>query len=62
MKKKELKKLAEQIAQAELIIQNPDSAFEDVEDAKGKIYNLMFHLSDPEDMEKVDEMVQEMIS
>ena len=62
MKKKELKKLAEQIAQAELIIQNPDSAFEDVEDAKRKIYNLMFYLSDPEDMEKVDEMVQEMIS
>ena len=57
MKKKELIKIAKQIAKAEQIISNPDSNKTDVYKAKNLIYELTGHLESMEEMSEVDEMV-----
>lgn len=61
MKKKELIKIAKQIAKAEQIISNPDSNKTDVYKAKNLIYELTGHLESMEEMSEVDEMVQEFL-
>lgn len=57
MKKKELIKIAKQIAKAEQIISNPDSSKTDIYKAKNLIYELTGHLESMEEMSEVDEMV-----
>ena len=57
MKKKELIKIAKQIAKAGQIISNPDSNKTDVYKAKNLIYELTGHLESMEEMSEVDEMV-----
>lgn len=57
MKKKELIKIAKQIAKAEQIISNPDSNKTDIYKAKNLIYELTGHLESMEEMSEVDEMV-----
>ena len=61
MKKKELIKIAKQIAKAEQIISNPDSNKTDIYKAKNLIYELTGHLESMEEMSEVDEMVQEFL-
>lgn len=61
MKKKELIKIAKQIAKAEQIISNPDSSKTDIYKAKNLIYELTGHLESMEEMSEVDEMVQEFL-
>ena len=64
MNKKEIKNLAKQIAEAELIIQN---SIQNSTDQKGKKYAmdtiiaLSSKLSSLEEMERVDEMVQKIL-
>lgn len=58
MKKKELKKLAREIANLETIIQNGST--EEVEIAKNKMITLSGKIG-PEDMFLIDELVQEIL-
>ena len=60
MKKKELRKLAEQIAQAEIDLQKlKDSG--DVRELKEKIMKLCHRISSLEDIMLLDDMVQKKI-
>ena len=60
MKKKDLKKLAEKIAEQELIIQqNSDEA--SVEKAKEKIMKFSGSVTDFQDLDLLDEMIQEIL-
>ena len=58
MKKKELQKLAKEIANLETIIQTGSSS--EVEMAKDKMITLSGKIG-PEDMFKIDELVQEIL-
>ena len=61
MKNKELKKLAERIAKLELIVEaNEDPAA--VKKAKNEIMELSGKIDDPEDMFRIDELIQEIFS
>ena len=61
MKKKELKALAQQIAEAELIIQQSDDKKE-VSKAQRKIVELAKKVTNFEDIMDLDELVQEILS
>lgn len=61
MKKKELKALAQQIAEAELIIQQSDDKKE-VSKAQRKIIELTKKVTNFEDIMDLDELVQEILS
>lgn len=61
MKKKELKKIAEQIVKCEKIIQaNEDKT--KVHEAINKVLELTMRIESLEDMEYIDNMVQEIFS
>lgn len=61
MKKKELKKIAEQIAECEKIIEaNEDK--EKVSAAMNKTFELAMKITSLEDIEYVDDLVQEIFS
>jgi hypothetical protein len=61
MKNKELKKLAERMAKLELIIEaNEDPQV--VKKAKNEIMDLSGRIEDPEDMFRLDELIQEILS
>lgn len=62
MKKKELLKIAKQIAKAEKIISNPESSKTDIYIAKNTICELTGHLSSLDDYAAVDELVQEILN
>lgn len=60
MKKKELKKLAERIAELELIIQNSDDP-QAINQAQNKILSIGKKVASLEDMMALDIMVQEIL-
>lgn len=62
MKKKELQKIAKQIAKAEKVISNPESSKADIYKAKNLICELTGHLSELEDYAAVDELVQKILN
>lgn len=60
MKKKDLQALAKKIAKAELCIQNdPDE--ENVQKAKEEIMKYTSHVTDWQDLDLLDEMIQEIL-
>ena len=61
MKKKELKTLANRIANAEFIVQT-SSDKKEINDAKKEIMELSKHAIGLEDMLALDEMVQEILT
>ena len=61
MKKKELIKIAKQIAKAEQVISNPESSKTDVYKAKNLIYELTGHIESMDDMAEIDEIIQEIL-
>lgn len=61
MKKKELKNLAEKIAEQEIIIQtSTDSA--EVQAAQNEIMRLSSRVHDFQDIDTLDEMIQEILN
>lgn len=58
MNRKQLKNLAKEIANAEVIIQNSNNSKE-ISEAKSKIYKLSASIQTLEDMLYVDEIIQE---
>lgn len=60
MKAKELKKLAEQIAKLELIVEANEDA-DSVRKAQNKIIDLSGHITEPEDMFRIDELIQDIL-
>jgi cysteinyl-tRNA synthetase len=60
MKKKELKRLAQRIADLEQIIQKNEDAYA-VKTAKNTIMDLSGRLDDPEDMFYLDEIIQQIL-
>lgn len=61
MKKKELKNIAQKIAEAEKIIQNNDSP-ESIKEAKNLIFSLSNKIESLSDMELIDDMVQDILA
>ena len=60
MKKKELKRMAQKIADCEFIISSGEPGSPEVEEAKETIITLSGKIS-PEDMFLIDELVQEIL-
>ncbi len=60
MKKKELKRMAQKIADCEFIINSGNSNFSEIEEAKNTIITLSGKIN-PEDMFLIDELVQEIL-
>ena len=60
MKKKDLQALAKKIAKAELCIQN-DSDEDAVQKAKEDIMKYTSHVTDWQDLDLLDEMIQEIL-
>lgn len=58
MKKKELKEIAQKIAEAEAIISNPDSTDYVIKEAKGIILSLTDRVEDVNDLVLLDELIQ----
>ena len=61
MKRKELKNLAEKIAQAEHIIQTSDNQ-DEIQRAQMEIMTLSSHVDSLDDITIIDEMVQELLA
>lgn len=61
MNKKELKRLAQQIANLELVIQQSSDSYE-VNEAKNTIMNLTGRVEDIEDLFTLDELISQMLS
>ena len=60
MKKKELKKLAQKLAEAELIIEANESQ-DKVQQAKKQVIELTGSIKDFQDLDLLDEMIQEIL-
>jgi len=58
MKKKELKEIAQRMAEAEAIISNPDSTDYMIKQAKGTILSLTDRVEDMNDLVLLDELIQ----
>ena len=61
MNKKELKRLAQQIANLELVIQQSSDSYE-VNEAKNTIMNLTGRVEDMEDLFILDELISQMLN
>lgn len=60
MKKKELKNLAQKIANCEYIIETSDNQ-EDIQNAQNTIMQLSSKVHDFQDLDLIDEMVQDIL-
>lgn len=58
MKKKELKEIAQKMAEAEAIISNPDSTDYMIKQAKSTILSLTDRVEDMNDLVLLDELIQ----
>lgn len=58
MKKKELKEIAQKMAEAEAIISNPDSTDYMIKQAKSIILSLTDRVEDMNDLVLLDELIQ----
>ncbi len=60
MKTKELKKVAQRIAKLELVIEKSEDQ-DEIRKAQNEIMDLSGRIGDPEDLFRIDELVQEML-
>ena len=60
MKKKELRAIAEKIAKAEMLIQTSNDK-DAIRKAQEEIMKISSHITDMEDLDLIDELVQEIL-